>query len=254
MLNVLLSNDDGIFAPGLAALAAAFLADGWRVFVCAPDGERSGASHGIVIARPIIAAPVVLEGFGEAVPAFKCDGLPGDCVRLALLELCTERPDMVVAGVNDGWNVGKDVHYSGTFGAAMEAAFCGVPSIAVSAQHPSPAQYQYAAELAARLARKLVKDPLPLPSVLNVNIPKCDAGQIQGLVEAPLTNFRYTDYHTKLEHTRGRTAYWLRGDIVRESATPGGDLDCLLRGYATVTAVGWDMTMLGACGRVLGDA
>ena len=253
MRSVLLSNDDGVYAPGLSALAGAFLADGWRVCVCAPDGERSGASHGIVIARPIIASPVELEGLSAPVPAWKCDGLPSDCVRLALLELCDGRPDIVIAGVNDGWNVGRDVHFSGTFGAAMEAAFEGVPAIAVSAQHPGPAQYRNAAELAARLARALLKAPLPMPSVLNVNLPKGDIDHIQGLVEAPLTNFRYTDYYDKLKHTRGRTAYWLGGEIIKESVMPGGDLDCLLRGYATVTAVGWDMTMKGACGGILRD-
>lgn len=250
MPSVLLGNDDGIYAPGLHALADAFWADGWRVSICAPDGERSGASHSIVIGRPIIAARVELDRL-EKVAAWKCDGKPGDCVKLALLELCEERPDLVVAGVNDGWNVGSDIHYSGTFGAAMEAAFEGVPAMAVSARYPDTARYRYAAALAVRLAGPLLESRLPMPSVLNVNVPDCAADRIRGVVEAPLTHIRYTDAYDKMERPPRRAAYWLRGDIIKEGCLPGGDLDCLLKGFVTVTAVGWDMTVRDMCGGIL---
>ena len=119
--HVLLSNDDGVFAPGLRALADAFLADGWRVSVCAPESERSAASHSITIRHPIVAAARAWEGVVEGAPlaVWACSGTPADCVKVAILKLCNARPDLVVSGVNNGWNLGTDVHYSGTVGAAM---------------------------------------------------------------------------------------------------------------------------------------
>ncbi len=255
MHHVLISNDDGVYAPGLRALASAFLADGWRVTVCAPDTERSAASHSITIKKPIVAAPVQWEGIANDTPLtiWKTDGTPADCVKLALHALCDGRPDAVVSGINDGWNTGTDVHYSGTVGAAMEGAFEGVPAVAVSASYPDDARYAYTAALAVRCTRSLLASPLPLPSVLNINTPACAPEDIKGIVEAPLTCVQYSDRYDHMPHTRGRAAYWIRGDMIEEGCLPGGDLDMLTQGYATVTALGWDIGMPGACKAILQD-
>ncbi|MCL1795560.1 MAG: 5'/3'-nucleotidase SurE, partial [Clostridia bacterium] len=178
---------------------------------------------------------------------YQVDGTPADCVKLALHALCDKRPDIVVSGINDGWNAGTDIHYSGTVGAAMEAAFEGVPAIAVSsafnAYGAAEERYENAARLAVEFAEKLLGKPLPMPAVLNLNVPRCHPSEIKGIVDAPLSLIRYSDAYDRLERTGQSAAYWIKGDIIEEIETPGGDLDCLLRGYVTVTAIGWDMTL-----------
>lgn len=257
MKHVLLGNDDGVFAPGLRALADAFLSAGWRVTVSAPDRERSAASHSITIKRPMVASEVVWHGLPEGAPlsVWAVDGTPADCIKLALHELADSTPDLVVSGVNNGWNVGTDVHYSGTVGAALEAAFEGIPAIAVSAMHPDGARYANAAALAEKIAVQLLAKPLPnMPSILNINLPDCAPENTKGVVEAPMSCIRYTDVYDKMQRGKtGKAAYWLKGDIVEEGCTPGSDLDMLLKGYASVTALQWDMTMQDACASILQD-
>lgn len=240
--HVLVVNDDGIQSEGLRALAEAFLQDDWHVTVCAPHQERSASSHSITIKRPVIVSSVRWEGFSDAAVLYQTDGTPADCVKIAMLSLCESKPDLVVSGINNGWNCGTDVHYSGTVGAAMEAAFEGAPAIAVSAaRHPSNMQKAYSAALVVNVARKMLQKPLPIPSVLNINVPDCDPDAIKGIVQAPMTCVRYKDaYHSM--HERGRSAYWLSGEIIEEGNLPGGDLDCLLKGYVTMTLLGWDIT------------
>lgn len=255
MRHVLLTNDDGVFAPGLRALADAFLCAGFRVTVAAPDRERSAASHSITIKRPLVAVKMKWSGVPEGVPlqVFHVDGLPADCAKLALRELCEEAPELVVSGINNGWNVGTDVHYSGTVGAAMEAAFEGYAAMAVSVQRPSPVRYENAARLAVSLASRLLGSPLPGPSVLNVNLPDCEPEEVVGVVEAPLTPIAYSDVFHKLSYANSKCAYWLAGEIKEGDCLPAGDLDRLRRRYATVTALGWDLSMRGACGNLLQD-
>lgn len=255
MHHVLLSNDDGVNAAGLRALADAFLADGWRVSVCAPDRERSAAAHSITIKRPLAVSPLEWEGVPTGVPlkVWKVDGTPADCVKLALLELLPQKPDVVVSGINNGWNIGTDVHYSGTVGAAMEAAFEGVPAIAVSVERPDAARFRYTAQYALKSAAGLLVHPAPMRTVLNLNAPNCAPEQIRGIVEAPLTPIQYTDSYDRMEHTRGRSAYWLKGEIIERGCLPGGDLDRLLHGYATMTLMGWDVSILGGCEGFLQD-
>ncbi len=252
---VLLSNDDGVYAPGLRALADAFLASGWRVCVCAPDQERSASGHSISVKRPVVVTSIPWDGLPDDAPlvAYKTDGTPADCVKVALLELCDGKPDIVVSGINNGWNIGTDVFYSGTVGAAMEGAFEGVPGMAVSLNHPTPARLAPAAAMAEQIARRFAANPTRLPSILSLNLPNTAPGDWQGPVEAPLTRIRYTDAYDKLHHARGRDAYWLRGEIIEEGGLPGGDLDCLTRGFATLTVIGWDLSVPGASGPYLQD-
>lgn len=264
MRHVLLSNDDGVFAPGLRALADAFVGAGWRVTVAAPDRERSATAHSLTMRTPLVAVKHTWDGVPQGAPlsVWSIDGTPADCMKLGLHDLCGEKPDLVASGINSGWNVGTDVHYSGTVGAAVEGAFEGYPAIAVSAGGsaagptagvPTPAQYAYAAALAAKLADRMLASPLPSATVLNLNLPNCAPEDVRGLVEAPMTHIRYTDSYDKLERSERSAAYWLRGEIVEESCTPGGDLSMLLAGYATMTVLGWDLTMPGMCGDLMGE-
>lgn len=204
MNHVLLSNDDGVFAPGLRALADAFLADGWHVTVAAPDRERSAAAHSITIKRPMVARKTDYSGVPKGAPldVWSIDGTPADCAKLALHELCEKRPDLVVSGINNGWNVGTDIHYSGTVGAALEAAFEGAPGIAVSVRNPNEDRYANAAILAVHAARGMLRRPPAMPSILNINLPDRAPKQIRGVVEAPMTSIRYTDSYDVMERTK----------------------------------------------------
>lgn len=255
MNHVLISNDDGVTAPGIRALADGFLAAGWRVTVAAPDGERSAASHSITIKRPLVAKEMKVSDVPPGTPLaiWAIDGTPADCVKLALHMLADIRPDLVVSGINNGWNTGTDVHYSGTVGAAMEGAFEGVAAMAVSVHHPDPERLANAATTAVWCADRLLKHPLPLPAVLNLNLPDCHPDAVRGIVEAPITCIRYTDAYDYMPRSSGGDAYWLKGEIIEEGNTPGGDLAMLLEGYATVTALGWDLSMRGACATLLQD-
>ncbi|MDR0898278.1 MAG: hypothetical protein LBN04_10530, partial [Oscillospiraceae bacterium] len=176
---------------------------------------------------------------------FRCDGQPADCVKVALHALTEGKPDLVVSGINNGWNVGTDVHYSGTVGAAFEAAFECIQALAVSIRNPDADRYANAAALAVRIARQMLLHPLPERVIANLNLPDCPAEAVRGLIEAPLTPIRYTDHYECLPNTSGRAAYWLSGDIIEEGRLPGGDLDGLLAGYATLTALSWDLTLPG---------
>lgn len=175
-------------------------------------------------------------------------------MKVAILKLCNARPDLVVSGVNNGWNLGTDVHYSGTVGAAMEGAFEGVPGMAVSAPARVDASRSvFAAACAVRLARRMLARPIPPRTVLSLNVPDRDGRDVLGLVEAPMTPIRYTDDYDEMTHSRSRSAYWLKGEIIEEGRLPGGDLDRLLAGYATVTLLGWDLTLPGGCKEILQD-
>ncbi|MDL2317478.1 5'/3'-nucleotidase SurE [Eubacteriales bacterium OttesenSCG-928-A19] len=255
MDHVLLSNDDGVFAPGLRALADAFLADGFRVTVAAPDGERSAAAHSITIKRPLVAKRTVYDGAPQGAPltVWAIDGTPADCVKLAVHELVDSPPALVVSGINNGWNIGTDIHYSGTVGAAMEAAFEGYAGMAVSAKRPDAERYANAARLAAVCARRLLRHPLPMPSILNLNLPDCVPDAVRGLVEAPLTRIQYTDAYDRMPRDHGGDAFWLKGDIIEEGCQAGSDLDRLAQGFATVTAIGWDLSIRDACASLLQD-
>lgn len=255
MLHVLISNDDGVMAPGIRALAEAFLTDGWRVTVAAPGSERSAASHSITIKRPMVATAMRWDGTDDDAPlaVWALDGTPADCVKAALHVLTGERPQLVVSGINNGWNVGTDVHYSGTVGAAMEGAFEGVPGLAVSTGRMDTLMFRRAARMAVEVARRIVQSPLPPATIANLNLPDCPADDVRGLVEAPLTRIQYTDAYDRMERDERRLVLWLKGDIVKEGCDPQGDLAMLLDGFATLSILGWDLSQRGLAKNYLQD-
>ena len=232
-MRILISNDDGIFAPGIAALVRAFSAAGHEIFVCAPDSQRSAASHSLTIGRELTVREIVFPG---AQKAYAISGTPADSVKLGLMVLCPQA-EAVVSGINRGYNVGTDILYSGTVAAAMEGAICGRPAMAVS-QSEKREDYDSAAALAVRLFARMQDNPLPPLSVLNVNHPACD--EILGVRTACMGQLHYTENYIP-ENRGDALVYVLRGEV-NESLPQSEDYALLCGGYATVTAISYDMT------------
>jgi 5'-nucleotidase len=232
-VRVLLSNDDGVHAPGLRALAAAFSGD--EVWVVAPDREQSASSHAISLHRPLRMLEVSQRWYAV-------DGTPTDAVYMGLnLVLRDARPDVVVSGVNHGPNLGNDVLYSGTVAAAMEAALLGVNAIAISLASPPPHAFEDAARFAAALARQVVARPPPAPLLLNVNVPP---GPVRGYRFTRLGRRTYGNEVVEKVDPRGRKYYWIGGEGgVRNADIPGSDCNAvLLDGLASVTPLHLDST------------
>ncbi len=230
-MRVLLSNDDGVHAPGLAALAAAFPHD--EVWVVAPDREQSASSHAISLHRPLRIVQV-----GER--RFSVDGTPTDAVYLALNHLMRGRPpDLVLSGVNHGPNLGNDVLYSGTVAAAMEGALLGVTAIAVSLAARAPHEFGPAAAFAAELARRIAASPPPEPTIFNVNVP---AGPVRGYRFTRLGVRTYGNEVVEKQDPRGRSYFWIGGDA-SHGDLPGSDCNTVFDdGLVAVTPLHLDLT------------
>jgi 5'-nucleotidase len=230
-VRILLSNDDGVHAPGLAALAAAFPED--EVWVVAPDREQSASSHSISLHRPLRVVEV-----GER--RFSVDGTPTDAVYMGLNLLLRERrPDIVVSGVNHGPNLGTDVLYSGTVAAAMEGALLGCPAIAVSLAGPPPHAFGDAAAFAAALARRVRARPPPVPVLLNVNVPP---GPVRGFRFVRLGRRTYGNEVVENRDPRGRKYYWIGGEGAVNEDIPHSDCNCVADGLVSVTPIQLDWT------------
>jgi 5'-nucleotidase len=231
---ILLSNDDGVMAPGICALAEA-LADLADVMVAAPDRERSAASHSISLDRPLRVEQIRPN-------VFAIDGTPVDCVYLALLHLVPRRPDLCVSGINNGFNLGSDVFYSGTVGAALEGALRGVPAIAVSVERRWPQDFAPAAGFARALVQEVLArgpDAIETGSLLNVNLP---AGPVRGYALTSLGKRLYRDQVDVRADLRGRAYYWIGGPEVKGEELPGWDCAAVRSGLASVTPISLDIT------------
>ena len=214
-MKLLISNDDGIFAAGIRVLADTLVEAGHQVWVVCPDRERSATGHGLTLHHPIRAEQV--KGvFHPEIEAWACSGTPSDCVKLALGALLAEPPDVVLSGINQGANLGTDVLYSGTVSAAMEGVIEGLPAIAFSLTSFASHNFLPAAQFARSLVEKLQKFPLSESMLLNVNIPAVEKNQIKGAVIARQGIRRYFDTFEKRIDPRGKTYYWLAGEILEE--------------------------------------
>ena len=236
-MKILISNDDGIFAPGIDALVKAFGAAGYEVYVCAPDSQRSAASHSLSIGRPISVKPVEMEGARQA---YAIGGTPADCVKLGLTKLCPDC-EAVISGVNCGYNAGTDILYSGTVAAAMEGAICGRPALAVSQAHERR-DYTRCAELAVRVFGDMMKKPWMPYSVYNLNYPSAD--EILGLVSARMEPLHYDETYTPAQREDGTTIYTLAG-MIDQTRRQSDDYAKLCQGYATITRLCAELAMPG---------
>jgi 5'-nucleotidase len=236
---ILVTNDDGIDSPGLSALALS-LKTVDDVCVVAPNRNWTAAGHTKTLDRPLRVAEVTLPG--TRMQAYSSDGSPSDCVALALLGFATERPRLVVSGINTGPNMGSDITYSGTVSAAMEAVVSGVPGIAVSLADYFEWDFRYAARFAARLARTVLDARLGSNVLLNVNVPSVPWREIKGVQVTRLGQREYRDELIKRKDPFGRDYYWIGGGPPGGVGEPGTDLHAVADGYVSITPVQIDLT------------
>ncbi|MGH8191617.1 MAG: 5'/3'-nucleotidase SurE [Rhodanobacteraceae bacterium] len=247
-MRVLLSNDDGVDAPGLRVLAEC-LAEVGDVTVVAPDRDRSGSSNSLTLDQPVRVARLDER-------RYRVVGTPTDCVHLALSGLLEHEPDIVVSGINNSANLGDDVIYSGTVSAAMEGRFLGLPAIAVSLAGPGEHHdgnghhFDAAARAVLLLMRRLLVDPLPADTILNVNVPDCPWSEIRGFEVTRLGRRHRSEPCVPLRDPRGRTLWWIGAAGEADDAGPGTDFDAVRRGFVSVTPIHVDLTRFQALEKV----
>lgn len=241
-MNILVTNDDGITAPGLLALAQA-IRDLGTVIVLAPDRNWSASGHVKTLERPLRVKEVPLA---DGTPGLTSDGAPSDCVALALLGLMPDKIDLVVSGINPYANLGHDVTYSGTVTAAMEAAIWGLPAVAVSLDtpdtHVGPIDYGPAAAVARRVVVGVLQNGLPKDTLLNVNVPYLPLEAIKGVLPTRQGLRVYRDLLVRREDPRGRPYYWIGGEAPTGVPEQGTDFGALEQGYVSVTPLHLDLT------------
>ena len=236
-MHILISNDDGLDAPGIRLLAEKIGQNVEKITIIAPDRDRSGASNSLTLDRPI-------RVHQRSENIYKVYGTPTDCVHVGITGLLDQEPDMVVSGINAGANMGDDVLYSGTVAAAMEGRFLGLPAIAVSlAYHEGrPHHYETAAYAAVLLMKHLIAQPLPADTILNVNVPDRPWDEIQGFETTRLGHRHRADNVIPIEDPRGRSFFWIGAAGDEDDNGPGTDFNAINRGYVSVTPIHTDLT------------
>ncbi len=242
MPHILITNDDGVQAPGLLALARSLAALG-RVTVLAPEKNWSASGHVKTMHRPLRVRPAQLA---DGTPALVTDGAPSDCVALAALGLVEEPIDLVVSGINPNANLGHDVTYSGTVTAAMEAAIAGLAGMAISLDapeyHSGPLDFGPAAQVARCLARVVLRQGMPSGICLNVNVPHRPLEEMRGVAVTRQGLRVYRDALVRREDPRGRPYYWIGGEAPTGVAEEGTDFWALRQGLVSVTPLQLDLT------------
>jgi 5'-nucleotidase len=233
-MKILVTNDDGIHAPGIKALARAFRTLG-DVIVVAPDSERSASGHALTLSQPL---RIIQTGEGE----YATTGTPTDCVLLAVHALLEgQHPDLVVSGVNTGPNMGDDVTYSGTVSAAFEGTLLNIPSMAISLATFDAVPYEPAADIALRIAKRYLEKGLPTKTLLNVNVPPGPAESLKGIRLTKLGHRIFTDIIAPRVDPRGKPYYWVAG-TAKWAPEHGTDIEAVQQGYVSVTPLNMDMT------------
>ena len=243
-MRILVSNDDGYFAPGIALLAERLGAVG-EVTVVAPERDRSGASNSLTLDRPLSVRRAA-NGF------WFVNGTPTDCVHLAVTGLLDDLPDCVVSGINHGANMGDDTIYSGTVAAATEGYLLGIPSIAVSLASRNGSHFETAAGVALRLVERLARAPVREPVLLNVNVPDVGPEALGGQEITRLGRRHKAEPVVKLQTPRGETAYWIGPAGDAQDAGPGTDFHAVAAGRVSVTPLQVDLTHHGQLDMVRG--
>jgi len=235
---ILVTNDDGVFAPGLKALAAE-LAQVGRVVVIAPDRDSSAASHSLTMQRPLRVKELDRD-------VFSVDGTPTDCVILAVGKILERTPALVVSGINPGPNLCDDVSYSGTVSAAIEGTMLGIPSFAVSLAGEDPFEYDLAALFSARLSRMILSQGLPPDTLLNVNVPPGGGADISGIKFTRQGRRRYEGAIKETNDPWGRGHFWIGGGTPVWDEGDDTDAQAVLAGYISITPLHLDRTNYGA--------
>ena len=246
-MRVLVSNDDGVDAPGIKILAEHLRGAGHEVMVVAPDRDRSGASNSLTLDLPIRT---------KRIDHYTCSvaGTPTDCVHLALTGMLDYEPDIVVSGINNAANLGDDVIYSGTVSAAMEGRFLGLPAVAVSlvTRNHEAHHFETAARAAVQIVARLVADPLPADTILNVNVPDLAWADVRGFETARLGNRHRSEACLPQTDPRGNTVYWIGPAGPEQDAGPGTDFHAVRTGHISITPIQVDLTRYQALEKVAG--
>jgi 5'-nucleotidase len=237
-LHVLISNDDGIAAPGIHALVKEIRKIA-KVTVVAPDRQQSAVGHAITMNYPLRAIPYERDGefFGYAV-----DGTPADAVKLGVRYLLKERPDLVVSGINHGSNTAINILYSGTVSAATEGTVLGIPSIAVSLTTYDEADFTYAAKFSARLAAVVLERGLPAGTLLNVNVPAVSPERIAGIRITRQGKSTWEDTFDVRRDPANREYFWLTGRMVTTDTDPSTDQIAVKENYISISPIRYDLT------------
>ncbi len=244
-MRILISNDDGYFAPGLAVLAATLSDQGHDITVVAPERDRSGASNSLTLDRPLMVRTAP-SGFSYV------NGTPTDCVHLAVTGLLPELPQMVISGINLGANMGDDTVYSGTVAAATEGFLLGIPSVAVSLANIQDENFQTAADFVASLVTRFGANPFPEHVLLNVNVPDLPADQIQGVEVTRLGRRHKAQDTVKTINPRNQTMYWVGAAGAAQDAGLGTDFNAIAQGRISLTPLQLDLTRYNQMGLVEG--
>lgn len=241
-MRLLLSNDDGYRAPGLAALYQAMSAVA-EVHVVAPERDRSGASNSLTLSRPLRAHD------GENGFVF-VDGTPTDCVHLAITGLLEHEPDMVISGINRGANLGDDVLYSGTVAAAMEGRFLGYPAVAVSLVGHEARHFPTASRVALQVLERLRDEPLPADTILNINVPDVDYGDLRGFEVTRLGHRHKSEPAVRSQDPYGQPVYWVGPQGPEADGGPGTDFHAIRNHCVSITPLHVDFTRYQAMEQV----
>lgn len=242
-MNILISNDDGILSNGIRALVEALSVEN-NVYVVAPDRERSAAGHSLTLHTPLR-----VEEVDPKYGAKRCwmtTGTPGDCVKIAVNAILSnnELPDMVISGINHGPNLGGDILYSGTVSCAMEGALSNIQSIAVSlaSLRSEYEDFLIAAEFTANLIKNLKDYKIPSKTILNINVPGLEKEDIAGIAVTELGGRMFTDNYEKRIDPRGKTYYWMAGELKHEPQDAKTDIAAVRNNKISITPVSYDMT------------
>jgi 5'-nucleotidase len=233
-MRILLSNDDGYFAPGLAALAEALQGLG-EIVVVAPEQNRSGASNSLTLDRPLLLKKAA-SGF------YFVNGTPTDCVHLAVTGMLDKLPDIIVSGINLGANMGDDTIYSGTVAAATEGYLLGIPSIAISMTSFEGNNFASAGRVARELVERFIRNPIREPVLLNVNVPDIPYADLKGLEVTRLGRRHKAEPVVKMISPRKETVYWVGAAGAAADAGPGTDFNAIERGFVSITPLQIDLT------------
>ena len=234
-MHILITNDDGIVAPGIVTLAEA-LSDMAKVTVSAPDRNNSGVGSGISLEKPLRVMEIRKDWW-------QLNGTPADCVKLALSGFFNEEPEMVISGINAGPNLSDDVLYSGTVGGALEGRFLRYPSLAVSCDGESEWHFETAAHAAVEVVKKQIHQAfMPEGVILNMNVPNVSLSEFKGIKIVRLGDRHFSEPLTRNTDGRGKTIYWMGAAGKVKDGSAGTDFHAVLNGYASLTPLQVDLT------------